>query len=423
MALKDSHSWSEKFGKIKHTSGVYWFYDGQGKLLYIGKAIDLKKRVSQYFTRPQDERISQMVAKIASVKTIETDTNIEALILEANLINKHKPPYNVLLKDDKTFGGIFITDEKYPRVYPARITDQLPKGEWFGPYVSGNELKIALKVMRRIFRWCDKPPRTAKLLINNYKLIIKESCFYHHIKLCSGACVGKVTKQEYNRQIKHLKMFLRGEKNKLIKTIEKEMKLASKEQKFEQAQKLKQESDGLKHIRESAFVVTGESPITKSKSNLKIECYDVANIGNDSIVGAMVVFISDEPDNSQYRKFKIKTINKQNDVGAMAEMMERRLNHPEWKYPDLLLIDGGIGQVSAVRQILYQRNLVIPVIGIAKGAKRNKNELMGDVSFITSQKIPLKTLVQARDEAHRFARKYFFHLRKRVNIDDNNESS
>lgn len=146
-----------KIDTISHSPGVYRFIDAQKQLLYIGKAIDLKKRVSQYFMRPQDERISQMVQKISSVKTIETETNIEALILEANLINKHKPPYNVLLKDDKTFGGIFITDEKYPRVYPARITDQLPKGEWFGPYVSGNELKIALKVLRRIFKWCDAP--------------------------------------------------------------------------------------------------------------------------------------------------------------------------------------------------------------------------------------------------------------------------
>ena len=108
-----------------------------------------------------------VVNKIADIKIIETDTNIEALILEANLINKHKPPYNVLLKDDKTFGGIFISDNKFPLVYPARITDQLPKGEWFGPYVSARELKIALKVLRHIFRWCDKPPQEAKLLINN----------------------------------------------------------------------------------------------------------------------------------------------------------------------------------------------------------------------------------------------------------------
>ena len=407
---------------ISHSSGVYQFYDAEKRLLYIGKAIDLKKRVSQYFMRPHDEpansaggRISQMVQKIASIKTIETDTNIEALILEANLINKHKPSYNVLLKDDKTFGGIFITDEKYPRVFPARITDQLPKGEWFGPYVSGNELKIALKVLRRIFKWCESPDGSnLKFKIKNLKLVKPKTCFYYHIGLCSGVCIGEVSKQEYNRQIKHVKMFLRGEKNKLIRTIEKEMKLASKEKKFEQAQKFKLELDGLMHIQESAFVVTGESPITRSKLDLKIECYDIANIGNSSIVGAMVASISDSLKPSLYRKFKIKTITSQNDVGALAEMVDRRLNHTEWIFPDCIIVDGGIGQVNAIRDILHIRDVFIPVVGIIKGSKRNKSMLVGDVSYITANKITLKTISIVRDEAHRFAQKYFHTLRART---------
>ena len=429
--------------KISNTPGVYQFFDVDKKLLYIGKAVDLKKRVSQYFARPQDERISQMVQKIAEIKTIETDTNIEALILEANLINKYKPPFNVLLKDDKSFGGIFITDENFPLVFSARITDQLPKGEWFGPYVHGKELAQALKVLRRIFKWCDRPQdgnskkqdtitkQITNSIILHSKLILnskfenqkftKEPCFYYHIGLCSGACVSAITRQEYNRQIKHLKMFLCGEKNKLIKTIENDMMKVSKLQNFEQAQGLKNELYGLKHIQESAFVVMGDSPITKSKSNIKIECYDVANIGNDAIVGGMVVLIGDKPDTSQYRQFKIKTIKHQNDVGAIKEMFVRRINHKNWMFPDLTVVDGGLGQVSAVRQILHQRSLVIPVIGITKGKSRNKNELIGDIAFVTSQKISLKILIQARDESHRFARRYYFKRRKKINIDDNDK--
>lgn len=209
-------------------------------------------------------------------------------------------------------------------------------------------------------------------------------------------------------------MFMRGEKKKLIKTIEKEMKVASQQQKFEQAQKLKLELDGLKHIHESAFVVTGESPITKSKQKIKIECYDVANIGNSSIVGAMVVFIGNTPERSLYRKFKIKTITQQNDVGALAEMVDRRLNHPEWQFPDCILVDGGIGQVHAIREILHVRGIVIPVVGIIKGPKRNKSILVGDVSYITTNKISLKTLSTARNEAHRFAQKYFQTLRSKT---------
>lgn len=417
-----------RIGEIGHTPGVYQFFNEEKKLLYIGKAVDLKNRVSQYFLRPQSERISQMVERIADIKIIQTDTNIEALILEANLINKYQPLYNILLKDDKTFGGIFITDEGYPRVFLARITDQLPKGEWFGPYVHGKERQIALKVLRKIFKWCNAPGgANLKLKTKNSKLQLKtdkpKPCFYYHIGLCSGACIGAVTKLEYRRQIRHLKMFLKGEKKKLLKKIESEMKHAARLNKFENAQRLKEKLAALNHIQESAFVVMGDSPITQTKSKLsaggRIEGYDIANIANDSIVGGMVVFTGGKPDTNQYRQFKIRTIKKQNDVAAMAEMVERRFTHSEWTDPDLILVDGGIGQVAAVRQIIHYLNKIIPVVGIAKGQKRDKNELVGDVSFVTANKILLKTLIQVRDEAHRFARRYFFVLRTKQQIKAN----
>lgn len=397
--------------------GVYQFYDRRGQLLYIGKAVDLKRRVASYFQKAQSGRTARLVELIAKIKIIETTSSIEALVLEANLINKHQPPYNILLKDDKTWSGIFVSAEPYPRVFSARVTEQLPKGEWFGPYVYGKQRLEALKVLRRIFKWCDAPGINSKFKSQKLKLQFKNQklrpCFYYHIKLCSGACVGAVTRQEYRSQINHLKMFLRGQKERLTKKIEREMKTATKVQKFEQAGRLKNELAALTHIRESALVALGDASPAKAQPKLRIEGFDVANISHDAIVGALVVNDAGKAVNSDYRQFKIRTVTRQNDVAALAEMLERRFQHLDWPLPDLVLVDGGLGQVNAARQVLHRHQLALPLVGIAKGPDRAKNQLVGDVAFVTQQKISLQTLIATRDEAHRFARRYFFTLRRK----------
>ena len=385
---------------------MYLFKDASDKILYIGKAGNLKRRVASYFERPPDYRIERLVGDIKKIDYKKTDTALEALILESELIKKHQPPFNVKEKDDKSFLYVEITLDSFPRVLLARGKDK-PAGERFGPFTLAHSIREALRLVRKIFPFNTHEPEK----IGRFT----RPCFDYEIGLCPGTCVGAISRGEYLKNIRNIKLFFTGKKKQILKWLKREMKSASRALEFEKAETLRRQIFALQHIQDVAFItednLTPNTPaLPAGRYNLKpafrIEGYDISNISGTSAVGSMVVFTNGKSDKNEYRKFRVKTIHGSNDVAMLKEVLYRRFRN-NWPKPDLILIDGGMGQVNAAKLVLRKLSLSIPVVGIAKGAKRKKNEFIGKIP----PGIGERALIKVRDEAHRFAQAYHKKLR------------
>jgi len=409
------------YKNLPETPGVYFMKNSRGEILYIGKAGNLKRRVSSYFLRPHDARIERLVQEIARVSVRKTDTAIEALILESALIKKHKPPYNIREKDDKSFLYVEITrsspaaskgaaKEKFPRVLMVRGKSQA-EGKRFGPFTSPGNLREALHIIRRIFPFSIHAPG----------MKFSRPCFDYEVGLCPGTCVGAISRVEYMKHIRNLALFFQGEKKKIIKNLEKAMKSASKDLEFEKAAKIRGQLFALRHIQDVALITESDTLLAKPYTlnpTHRIEGYDISNISGTSAVGSMVVFVNGKPNRNEYRKFRIKIITQSNDVGMMKEVLRRRFarspsSFPKgegWPLPNLILVDGGKGQIHAAKDVLSEYSLRIPVIGIAKGPERKRNDMIG----ILPRGVEKKTLIAVRDEAHRFAISYHKTLRRQA---------
>jgi excinuclease ABC subunit C len=402
------------YKKLPDTPGVYIMKDGDGRVLYVGKAGNLRRRVSSYFERPHDVRIETLVSKIVEIDHEKTDTALEALILEAELIRKFVPPFNVREKDDKSFLYFGITKEKFPRVLLVRGNAGF-SGTTFGPFTSASSAREASKILRKIFPWSTHVDVTSDM----GQATSKRPCFDYEIGLCPGTCIGAITHEDYMKNIERLKLFLEGKKKIVVRSLEKEMAAAAKSLDFEKAAKLRHQLFALKHIRDSALI--SESPLISTSgvnipgdyrhqvSIYRIEGYDISNISGTSAVGSMVVFENGEPNKNEYRKFKIRTVFKPNDVGMLTEVLERRLKN-SWRLPNLILIDGGIAQANAAKKVLMRAGIKVPILGIAKGAERKRNDILGAIP----KGVTKETLIRVRDEAHRFAINYHKNLRKRT---------
>lgn len=428
-----------KRNELPDHPGVYFYYDKEGLLLYIGKATSLKRRVGSYFTKAHDNRIAEMVAQIARIDYIETPTVIEALVLEANKIKALKPKYNILQRDDKTYLYLVITNEAYPKpilmrglelekldINPFDATLSEKAKEKFlavyGPYTSGPSLKKALDYLRRIIPWtdCDPPEVTGK----------KRPCFYRHIKKCPGVCTGEISSKEYKKIIKNLMLFFEGKKERLIKSLEKEMQAYAKEKRYEEAALVRNHIHALTHIQDVALITKDdvELPYSKVKPEStidldgRIEAYDISNISGTSAVGVMTVFKEGVPSKQDYRKFKIRTVVGANDVGMMEEVMRRRLRRAErypktWALPEVMVIDGGKPQVNRVQAVLDELQLDIPIVGLAKGADCKQDRLVFDRSNLELARVAVmgkEVFQKVRDEAHRFAVKYHRQVRAKT---------
>ena len=419
--------------------GVYFYYDQQGKLLYVGKATSLKKRVGSYFSgKAKHPRTAELVRKIVEIKYTQTPSVIEALVLEANQIRLHKPPYNILGRDDKSFIYLCITNEDFPKPVLMRGLDLERIGiqpfskhlslkarrrflAVYGPYLSGRSLKTALDLVRKTIPWstCNPPELTGST----------RPCFDAQIGKCPGVCSGAIDKKTYRRHIKKLMLFFEGKKDRLLKQLTREMNAAARRSDFEAAADLRDRVFALEHIQDIGLLMREEfthdlpEPAVGHINALgRIEAYDIANISGTSNVASMVVFEGGKPNKNEYRKFRIKGFEGANDVGAMEEVMRRRLarlpsaeaTKEAWPLPDLLIIDGGEGQVNRVEQVLRELKLDIPVIGIAKGFDRKQDRLVFDKSNAELRRVAeafKPTLQKARDEAHRFAGVYHRVLR------------
>lgn len=393
-------------------------------MIYVGKANNLKKRVASYFkTKNLGEKTNQLVLQIHSIETIGVSSEVEAFLLEEKLVKKYRPRYNLKLLDDKSFPSIKITiKDKYPKVLIVR-KQQIDGSLYFGPYTNSSSLKTVLKMIRKIFPYQSNKNHPNKL------------CFYNHLGLCP--CPVVTGEKEYKKNIKYIISFLNGKTKDIIKKLEKERNLLSKKEDFESAKFIQNKIDLIKNITTMRYkpfdyeenpnlkfdVINNELSTLKTilkENNIfvnnlnRIECFDVSNISGSYATGSMVVFTNGEKDISLYRRFKIKKFynNKPNDFGMMQEMIERRFKRKEWAFPSLVIIDGGKGQVSCVKQVFEVLNINIPLIGLAK---KEETIITSDLKEIKLPKnsIALHLIMRIRDEAHRFAIAYHKKLRSK----------
>jgi excinuclease ABC subunit C len=351
--------------KLPDTPGVYFFLGARKQILYIGKATSLKNRVRSYFTDDIKDKRSELIEKmVLEAKTLEhtkTDSVLEALILETNLIRTHKPVYNTRSKDDKSYNHLVITNEEFPRVLVVRgkdLTEQFSDKEIkyeFGPFTSGTLFREALKIVRKLFKFYDTKRPVGE---EKGKFLRGKIDFNRQI----GLYPTEENREEYNRTIRHIRLFFEGKKQQVIKELEKDMMKLAKLEKFEEAHIIKKRIFALTHIQDIALI-KDDNRMYRDDKRVRIEAYDVAHMGGKDMVGVMTVIESGEVAKDEYRKFKIKTLNDANDPAALKEVLERRLNHPEWPLPQIIVVDGSTAQKNAAEAVLRATGHVIPVVG------------------------------------------------------------
>jgi excinuclease ABC subunit C len=405
-------------GRLPPTPGVYLMKDGHGKLLYVGKATSLRTRVGSYFTRPQEPRIAMMVAKVRRIEHIGTPTAVEALMLEAQLIKKKQPPYNVMEKDDKSFVHLAFTREDFPRPLLIRGHElaRTPKRRFlkvFGPFRSAASVRASLDALRRSFPWTTcRPPEGRR----------PRPCFYRHLGLCPGVCTGEISPAGYRKIVRELTRFFSGDRAGVVRTLKADMKKAAAEKRYEDAAELRDRLYALEHIRDVAVLKREDAKLEEFIDIFgRIEGYDISNISGQDAVGSMVVFEDGEPARGEYRLFRIRTVEGPNDVAMLAEMLRRRFSRDDWPRPDLVLVDGGVGQLNAAKRVLEELEIKVPLVGIAKGFDRKQDELVydkGDYELSRLVQAFKPVLQRLRDEAHRFAISYHRRLRGRRFIFD-----
>lgn len=397
---------------LPDSPGVYLMKNKEGEVIYVGKATSLKKRVSSYFNRAHDSRLEKLVSEISFIDFLSADSILEATILEAGLIKKIQPKFNIKEKSDKSWIYLAISKDKFPKILFIRglelkteykETDFL---EFFGPFSSRKILESILKIVRKIFPWSNCLPDNGR------------PCFYYGLNLCPGICIGKIMPAEYKKTINNIRLLFRGQKPALLKKLKKEMNLLSRREKFEEAAAVLGKIKKLEHIQDVALLETEKFPFAeKSPVDFsRIEGYDISNINGTSAVGSMVVLENLELSRGEYRKFKIHSLNQISDTGMMAEVLSRRFNN-SWPYPDLILVDGGLGQVNIAKKVLSRLKLRIPVVGLAKGRDRKNNRLVfgfHDRELILKVSAIKKSLIRLRDESHRFAISFHRRLRDRL---------
>ena len=427
---------------LRDAPGVYFFKKGK-KTLYIGKATSLRDRTKSYFSKDliatRGPSILDMVMQSDQIDYQETDSVLEALILEAELIKKHQPKYNVKEKDDRSWNYVCITKEKIPKVLIIRGKElqevkqnslscalpgipggtlgrknfALPLSVTFGPYTNGLQLREAMKIIRRIFPYIDGE----SIKKNN-----KE--FYKQLGLTPEGLKG------YKENIKNLKLFFQGKKKKILNNLQKEMKIFAREHKFEKAGEIKKKIFALQHINDIALVKKSEEfslerstssnfsslrpssdyaggtlgKLKIERSFTRIEAYDVAHMSGKNMVGVMTVVENGEITKREYKKFIIRTQSEANDTGALEEILARRFRHLEWGLPSLVVVDGSVAQINVAKMVLNRYQFKIPVVGVVKDEHHKAKAIQGDEKIIKKYK---SLILLANSEAHRFAIKFY----------------
>ena len=399
--------------KLPDAPGVYFFLGARKEILYIGKATSLKNRVRSYFAPDLEDKRSPLIAKmVGEAKTVEyteTDSVLEALILESNLIRTHKPRYNTIAKDDKSYNHLIITNEHFPRVLVVRgkdLTEQYDEADilyHFGPFTSGTLFKEALKIIRRLFKYYDS---TQPVGSERTKLERSKIDFNRQI----GLYPSEENRTAYLRTIRHIRLFFEGKKQQIIKELQKEMMQLAKAEEFETAELIKRKIFALEHIQDVALI-RDDMRHYRDDRRTRLEAYDIAHHQGSDMVGVMTVIEGGEPKKSEYRKFKIGTVQHSNDTAALREVLRRRLAHPEWPYPDIIIVDGSTAQKNAAEKVLREAHMTIPVVAVVKDDRHKPIRVLAPNSI---RKQHEQSILHANAEAHRFAITYHRSKRKIV---------
>ncbi|MFZ5424831.1 MAG: GIY-YIG nuclease family protein [Patescibacteria group bacterium] len=436
-----------KVKKLPKVPGVYLFKNSAGKIIYVGKAKILRNRVKSYFQGNllQGSKTKSLVDRIFDLEYIEALSELEALILEAQLIKKYKPKYNIALKDDKSYLYIVIRNEKViksgrevivPKVLTCHETDLKRKDIVFGPYPHGRTAQYVVRTLRKAL-----PYRDCSVSKFNKYARMDQPCLYGHIGLCSAPCTSSTSILEYKKDISRLRSILSGKSSSMLKRVEKQMQHSSLNQEYEKAAKYRDILKKFRYIRQSfrtadkyienPYLV--EDMINQALDSLvlniphlnklpkRIECYDISNLSGKEATGSMVVAINGRLTNKEYRNFKIKLKDTPDDFAMMREVLYRRLSREvaptktrkPWGTPDLLVVDGGKGQVSIALEVAKELNVDLPIIGLAKRFEHIvyfDGENFSEIALSKSDP-GLKLLQRLRDESHRFARRYHHKLR------------
>jgi excinuclease ABC subunit C len=400
--------------------GVYFFKKGK-QIIYIGKATSLRDRTKSYFSKDlivtRGPLILDMTVQTDNIDFEVTDSVLEALILEANLIKKYQPKYNTKEKDNKSFNYVCITKEKLPKILVIRERS-LNKDKYqsiFGPFPNGLQLRDAMKIIRRIFPFIDD--QSSKK--NNFE-------FYNQLGLVPSrevqpqagprGCTSMASLQ-YKNNIKNLKLFFQGKKKSVVLNLKKEMMSFAKKKEFEKANEIKKRIFALEHINDVALIkeievqpLAGFGGCTSMSRPFRIEAYDIAHMSGKNMVGVMTVVENNEVAKQEYKKFIIRTQTGANDTGALEEVLSRRFRHTEWGLPSLVVVDGSTAQINVAKRVLDRYKFNIPIAAVVKDDKHKAKAIMGDVSIIKKYK---KSILLSNSEAHRFSIAY--HKQKRNN--------
>jgi len=376
--------------------GVYLFKQGK-KVVYVGKATSLRDRVRSYFDddliATRGPRVVDMVTKADRIAFETTPTVLEALVREAALIKKYMPHANVDGKDDKTFLYAVITKEDIPRVLVVRGKDIDFKNHVFkaiyGPFPSGAQLREGLRLIRRIFPFFDTP-KPVMALGKHHKAQIE---FNTQIKQYPRSFDAK----EYRRTIRHVMLFLSGRGKELRAALEKEMRSAARDERFEDAAEARRELFALDHIQDVSLIK--DENIEKTSGGKRIEAYDTAHLSGTNAIGVMTVIMNGTPIKKEYRTFNIRGVKKNDDIASLAEILSRRLSHTEWPFPNAIVIDGGTTHKKAAESVLKEVGIAIPIAAVVKDERHRPREVIGARRAGISE----ADAVLANSEAHRFS--------------------
>ncbi|HOK56430.1 MAG TPA: excinuclease ABC subunit UvrC [bacterium] len=411
-----------KLKTLPDSPGVYLMKDKEGNVIYVGKASSLLKRVRSYFSPSgNNTKILALAEKIYDFEVIPVISEAEGLILENQLIKKYKPKYNTNLKDDKSYPLLKITKEEFPSVQIVR-EKKTDKAIYFGPFTNKKLLKETVRFLRKFYpvRNCKKNVSTGKVKL----------CIQYHIGRCSGPCENKIKKEEYQKLVEGIIAFFEGKYKEFEKKLKKWMLEEIKKLNFEEADKIKKRLFLLNEMAEKFPVREEEELYRYSEENILfnlskilklskipnlIEGYDISNISGDFAVGSKVSFIAGIPYKDGYRRYKIKTVEGIDDYKMLEEVLIRRFDTEEEKkqIPDLILVDGGKGQLGVAVSVLKRYNLKIPVISLAKREEKIFVEWSEEGIILPISSPELQLLQRIRDEAHRFAISYHRKIRSK----------
>ncbi len=429
---------ADKARQFPLTPGVYLMKDAQGRVIYIGKAKNLRNRASHYFTKiaAEDMRTADLVKVIADIDFVQADTEVDALLMEARLVKDIQPRFNVELKDDKTFPYLQIRmREEFPRVEFTRAPRR--RGvKLYGPFTSARSLRAAIQVLQRIFQF-----RTCSLDISASDARWRwfRPCLLHSIRQCTAPCNLRVTRDEYMKQIRGLRMVLEGKKSRLLREMEKEMQAASEALQFEKAARLRDEIQSLRKLALRGKVDKDVQPevfplepkkglhglrriLGLAETPRTIEGVDIAHLGGSETVASLVQFLDGLPFKPGYRRYRIRSVEGVDDFASIREVVARRfrrLSEKEEVFPDILLIDGGKGQLNAALEAFRMLAIEPPVlISLAKREEEIFRPGDSEPIRLSRHAAALRLLQYVRDEAHRFAQHYHHLLRRKKFEDD-----